>query len=114
MCKYVLEALSVYIIIIIIIIKIGVTAAGSTQKYYIAGGQEKRKDRKTWKSRVKRRAWVLAQPPDFPQGNGRQLSRLEPWNQGVDHLTRRRTQGAGIFKGREDKRDRGRIPDTFT
>ena len=37
---------------IIIIICKGVTPAGSTQTYYIAGGgQEKRKDRKTRKSR---------------------------------------------------------------
>ena len=33
---------------------------------------------------------------------------------GMDHLTRWRTQGAGIVKGWEDKRDHGRIPDTFT
>ena len=31
-----------------------------------------------------------------------------------DHLPRKRTQGAGIVKGWDDKRDRGRIPDTFT
>ena len=29
---------------------------------------------------------------------------------GIDHLTRRRTQGVGIVKGWED----GHIPDTFT
>ena len=37
------------------------------------------------------------------------------WNnltRGIDHLTWRRTEGAGIFKGWEDKRDRLRIPDT--
>ena len=33
---------------------------------------------------------------------------------GIDHLTRRKTLGAGIVKGWEDKRDRGRLPDTFT
>ena len=33
---------------------------------------------------------------------------------GIDHPTRGRTQGAGIDIGWEDKRDRGRIPDTFT
>ena len=33
------------------------------------------------------------------------------WNhitRGIDHLTRRRTQSAGIVKGREDKRDHQR------
>ena len=33
---------------------------------------------------------------------------------GIDQLTRRRTQGAGIVKGWKEKRDRGRMPDTFT
>ena len=33
---------------------------------------------------------------------------------GIDHLTRRRTRGAGMVKSWEDKRDDGRIPDTFT
>ena len=33
---------------------------------------------------------------------------------GIDHLTWRRAQGAGILKGCEEKRDRGFIPDTFT
>ena len=35
-------------------------------------------------------------------------------NKRKEHLTRRRTQGAGIVKGWDDKRDRGRISDTFT
>ena len=34
------------------------------------------------------------------------------WNKGIDHLTLRRTQGAGIVK--DLKGDRGRILDTFT
>ena len=39
------------------------------------------------------------------------------WNhktRGMYHLMWRRTQGAGIIKGWEDKRDGGYIPDTFT
>ena len=32
----------------------------------------------------------------------------------ADHLTWRRTQGAGVVKGWHDNRDHGRIPDTFT
>ena len=35
-------------------------------------------------------------------------------NRGIDHPTQRRTQGADIIKRWEDKRDRGRIPNTFT
>ena len=33
---------------------------------------------------------------------------------GIENQTRRKTQGAGIVKGWEEKRDHGRIPDTFT
>ena len=39
------------------------------------------------------------------------------WNPGtreIGHSARRRTQGAGIIKGWENKRDRGRIPGKFT
>ena len=39
------------VIVNIIIIIWGVTPAGSTQRHCIAGVQEKRKDKKTWKSR---------------------------------------------------------------
>ena len=31
----------------------------------------------------------------------------------IDHPTRRKTQGVGIVKGWEDKRDRGSISDTL-
>ena len=51
---------------------------------------------------MKRKWWVLAQ-----QGNGRQSPSVEPFKQGVDHLTGRRAQGVGIVKDWEDKRDRG-------
>ena len=82
--------------------------------YYIAGGGviQKRKGTKTWKSRVKRKWWVLAQPPYSLQGNWRQSLRVELWNHG-DRPPAARTQGADIIKGWEDKRDRGRITDTF-
>ena len=33
---------------------------------------------------------------------------------GIDWVTWRKTQGAGIVKGWEEKRDRWSIPDTFT
>ena len=79
--------------------------------------KRRRRGGKTGKCRkvgVKRKWRVLAQPTYSPQGNGRELSRVEPLNQGIDHLMRRRTQGAYIVKGWEDKQDQGCIPDTFT
>ena len=33
---------------------------------------------------------------------------------GIGHPTWRRTQGTGMLKGWDDKRDQGCIPDTFT
>ena len=72
------------------------------------------KTRKHRKVGVKRKWWVLSKLPYSPKGNGRKSTR---WNHGtneIDHMTRRRTQGAGIVKSREDKRDRERLPDTFT
>ena len=61
-----------------------------------------------------RKWWILAQPPFSPQETE---GSYPGWNYGIReiyHLTRRRTQGVGIVKGWEDKRDRARIPDTFT
>ena len=51
--------------IISLLLLSGVTPAGSTQRYYIGGGQENRKDRKTRKSKSEIKWMVLAQPP-FP------------------------------------------------
>ena len=42
----------------------------------------RRKTGKHGKLRVKRKWWVLAQPPYSPQENGRQLPWVEPCNQG--------------------------------
>ena len=63
------------------------------------------------KVEVKRKWWVLAQSSFSPQGNERQLARVK--TTGIDNPTQRMTQEASIVKGWEDKRDRGRIPDTF-
>ena len=57
---------------------------------------------------VKRKWWVLAQPPYSPQEYGSHLTR------GIDHLMWRRTQGAVIVEGCEDKRDLRHISYTFT
>ena len=53
-------------------------SAGSTQRYYIAGGQEKRKTGKHRKVGVKIKWWVLAQFLYSPRGNGRQPPRVDP------------------------------------
>ena len=53
------------------------TPAGSTQRHYITGGYQKKKDRNTRKSTSKEKLEVLAQPPYVPQGNGSQSPRLE-------------------------------------
>ena len=63
---------------------------------------------------MKRKRWVLDQPPYSPKETG---GSHPGWNhliKGIDHLTRRRTQGVGIVKGWDDMRDRGSIPDTLT
>ena len=52
------------------------------------GDQEKRKDKKTQKSKNEEKVLGLAQSPYSPQGNGWQSSRVE--TTGIDHLTRRR------------------------
>ena len=57
------------------------------------------------KVRVKRKWWVIAQPPYSPP-------MVE--TTGIDHPMRRITQGTGIIKGWEEKRDHGHIPDTLT
>ena len=58
--------------------------------------------------------WVLAHLPYSPQGNERQSLRVELWNQRDRSPDAEENPGAGIVKGWEDKRERGRIPDTFT
>ena len=84
--------------------------SGSTQRHYIVGGV--RKDRKTRKSSSEEKVMGFCSASLFP------ARKREAVTQGgtrrIDHLTGRKTQGAGIAKGWEDKRDRGRIPDTFT
>ena len=81
----------------------------------MTGGQEKRRDRKAWKNRNEEEVFGFTLASLFP-ARKREAVTLG-WNHlitGIDHLTRKRTQGAGIVKGWEDKQDRGRIPDTFT
>ena len=43
----------------------------------------------------------------FPQGNGRQSPRVKHGTMGIDQLTGRRTQGAGIVKGWETSEEVG-------
>ena len=60
---------------------------------------------------VKRKWWVLAQLPYYSKETG---AVTQGGTRGLDHLMWRRTQGADIVKGWEDKRDLRCIPDTFT
>ena len=78
---------------------------------YCWRGQEKRKEKETWKSRSEGKVVGLAHPPYSSQVNGRLSPRVET---GIDHPTRRKTQGADIVKVWEGKRDRRCISDTFT
>ena len=75
-------------------------------------GKEKRKDGRTWKSTSEEKVVGFSSASLFPAR--RREAVTQDGIRGIDHSTRRRTQGAGIVKGWEDKRDRGRIPDTFT
>ena len=79
------------------------------------GDQEKRKDRKTRKNRSEENVVWFSSASLFPARKREDVTQggtMEP--RGIDNLTRRKTQGAGIVKGWEDKRDRGAIPDMFT
>ena len=76
------------------------------------GGQEKRKDKKTRKSKSEEEVLNFSSASLFPARKREPV--IQGGTRGIDPLTRRRTQGDGIVKGWEDKRDRGRIPDTFT
>ena len=83
-----------------VLYRCGVRRGGKTEKHGKVGG--------------KRKWWVLAQPPYYSQGNGRQSSRVEPFNQWDRPPDAEETQRAGIVKDWKDKRDRGCIPNTFT
>ena len=78
-------------------------------KVYRWGVRKRGKIGKHGKIGVKRKWWILAQLPYYPQGNGRQVIQGGT----MELRTRRKTQRAGKVKGCKDKRDPGRIPDTF-
>ena len=75
-----------------------------------AGVPEKRKDR-TWKNRSEEKMEGFSSASLFPAR--KQEAVTHGGTRNIDHLTRRRNKGAGIVKGWEDNRGRGRIPDTF-
>ena len=81
-------------------------------KSTISLGDKKRKNKKTRKSRSEEKVVGFSSASIFPARKWEASSRAK--TTGIDHPTRRITQGACIVKGREDKRDRGYIPDTFT
>ena len=78
----------------------------------IGGGRRRGKTVQHHKVEVKRKWWVLAQPPLFPARKRKVVIWVETTI--IDHPTRRITRGAGIVKDWENKRDHGCIPETFT
>ena len=85
--------------IYIIIIK-GVTTAGSTQRHYIDGESGEEKDRKSRKSRSEEKVVGFSSTFLFPaRKRGGSHPGWNHLNRVVDHLTRRKIQGAGIVKG---------------
>ena len=77
-------------------------------------GERRGKTRKHEKVEVKRKWWVLMQPPYSLQGNGRQLPRVEPFNQRNRPPDVEENLGSHNVKGWEDKQDDWCIPDSFT
>ena len=80
---------------------------------YHWGARRKGKTGNHGKVGVETKWWVLAHPPYSPKEMGGSHLVWNHLTSGIDHLTRRRTQGACIVKDWEDKRDRWHIPDTF-
>ena len=76
------------------------------------GGQEKRKERKTRKCKSEEKVVTFSSVCLFPTRKWEAVT--QGGTRGIDYPTRRKTQGTGIVKGCEDKRDRMCIPDTFT
>ena len=74
-------------------------------RQHITGGL-KRKDRKTRKSRSEEKVVNF--------NSAQREAGSQDRTRGIVHLTRRRTPGAGIVKGWEDKRDWWLISNTFT
>ena len=74
--------------------------------------EKKNKDRKTRRSRCEQKVVGFSSAPILRKETGGsyqgEIQRV------IDHPTWRRTQGAGIVKGWDGKRDRVCIPDTFT
>ena len=79
---------------------------------YIAGDEEKMKDRKTRKSMNEEKAVSFSSPFLFPARKREAVTQCG--TKGIYHPVSRKTQGAGIVKGWEDKRDCGWIPYAFT
>ena len=70
--------------------------------------------RKDWKTRKSKNEEKVAGFISASLFSGRKREVVtQAGTMGIDHLTRRRTKGASFVKVWEDKRDRGRIPDTF-
>ena len=75
-------------------------------------GSQKRKERKTRKSRSEEKVVSYSSVSLFLARKMEAVT--QDRTRGIEHPTRRKTQGANIVKSWENKRDRGSISDTFT
>ena len=90
------------------------------------GGQERRNDKKAWKSRSEEKMVGFSSAFLFSARKREAFTRVSLFlsrkresvtqnvTKGIDNPSRRKTQGAGIIKGWEDERDHKCIPDTLT
>ena len=78
-----------------------------TQRHYITGGQEKRKDRK-----LRSEEKVVCFSSAFQFHTRKWEAVIQGGTKGIEQLKWKRTQRAGIVKGWEERWDRRRIPDT--
>ena len=79
------------------------------------GDQEKRKNMETWKKKSEEKVVDFSSASLFPIR--KRVVVTHDRNRRIDNPTRRKPQGAGIFKGlgrRERERGGGRFPDTFS
>ena len=76
------------------------------------GVQKKRKNRKTWKSKSEEEVMGFSSVCLFPVRI--REAATQGGTRGIDKTKQRKTLGAQIVKGKEDKRDHGRILDIFT
>ena len=104
--------LYIYIFFLLLLLRSNRSRQHSKVLYRWGGGQEKRTDKKTLKSRSEEKVASFSSASLFPATKWEAVT--QDGNRELDHLTQRKAQRAGIVKGWEEKRDCWRFPDTFT